>query len=103
MLSGYNCTRQIDLTGQIRSNTFIPGVAASPNWSGNITGSYLLGDLAVTLNARYVGGAYDEQGLVRQRGLRELQGRVRQLPERQHRQQLGQVVRAVQPERHRTT
>jgi hypothetical protein len=58
VLSGYNCTRQIDLTGQIRSSTFVPGVAASPNWSGNVTGSYLLGDLAVTLNARYVGGAY---------------------------------------------
>jgi outer membrane receptor protein involved in Fe transport len=57
VLTGYNCTRKVDLVGQIRSGTFIPGVAATPKWTGNITTSYLVGDLSVSLNARYVGGA----------------------------------------------
>jgi outer membrane receptor protein involved in Fe transport len=57
VLTGYNCVRRVDLVGQIRSATFIPGVAASPKWSGNITAAYLLGDLVMAVNARYVGGA----------------------------------------------
>jgi hypothetical protein len=51
----YTC---VDQVGQIRSNVFIPGVAAAPKWTGNITGTYQLGDLTTTLSARYVGGAY---------------------------------------------
>ncbi len=50
----YKC---LDLVGQIRSNVFIPGVASTPKWTGNITGSYLYGDFTGTLSARYVGGA----------------------------------------------
>src|SRR5690606_15407282 len=57
VLVGYNCTRKIDLVGQIRSGVFIPGVAATPAWSGNFTTTYLVGDLSMSLNARYVGGA----------------------------------------------
>jgi len=57
VLVGYNCARKVDLVGQIRSGTFIPGVAATPNWSGNVTTTYLIGDLSMSLNARYVGGA----------------------------------------------
>jgi len=47
----------VDQAGQIRSSVFIPGVAASPDWTGNIIASYLLGDLTASLAARYVGGA----------------------------------------------
>ncbi|MEO8314014.1 MAG: TonB-dependent receptor [Pseudomonadota bacterium] len=50
----YTC---IDLVGQIRSNTFVPGITATPAWAGNITATYLLGDLTASLSARYVGGA----------------------------------------------
>ena len=47
----------IDLTGQIRSSVFIPGVSASPKWTGNIISSYRVGDLTTSLSARYIGGA----------------------------------------------
>jgi outer membrane receptor protein involved in Fe transport len=57
VLTGYNCVRDVDLVGQIRSGTFIPGVAASPKWSGNFTVAYLVGDLSVAVNGRYVGGS----------------------------------------------
>jgi hypothetical protein len=57
VLTGYNCIRNVDMVGQIRSGTFIPGVAASPKWSGNFTVSYVVGDLAMALNGRYVGGS----------------------------------------------
>jgi outer membrane receptor protein involved in Fe transport len=57
VLTGYNCIRNVDLVGQIRSGTFIPGVAASPKWSGNFTVAYLLGGASVALNGRYVGGS----------------------------------------------
>jgi outer membrane receptor protein involved in Fe transport len=50
----YTC---VDLVGQIRSAVFIPGVAASPEWTGTIRASYILGDLTATLSARYIGGA----------------------------------------------
>jgi outer membrane receptor protein involved in Fe transport len=50
----YTC---IDLLGQIRSSTFVPGVTAAPRWSGNFTVTYLVGDLTTTLSARYTGGA----------------------------------------------
>ncbi len=50
----YTC---VDQVGQIRSSTFIPGVQASPKWTGNIITSYLLGDLAVSVSTRYIGGA----------------------------------------------
>jgi outer membrane receptor protein involved in Fe transport len=46
-----------DLVGQIRSSTFIPGVAASPKWVGNFSASYLVGSLTTTLSARYIGAA----------------------------------------------
>ena len=54
VLNVYRC---LNLVGQIRSNLFIPGVAATPKWTGNVTASYLYGNLTTTLNARYVGGA----------------------------------------------
>jgi hypothetical protein len=57
VLTGYNCRRPVDLVGQIRSGTFIPGVAATPKWTGNVTAGYLVGDLSLALSARYVGGA----------------------------------------------
>jgi outer membrane receptor protein involved in Fe transport len=50
----YTC---LDLVGQIRSNTFVPGAAATPKWTGNLSASYLLGNLTTTLAARYIGGA----------------------------------------------
>jgi len=52
-----NCYIPLDLVGQIRSSQFVPGVSASPKWVGNVSGSYLLGDLTMTLSARYIGGA----------------------------------------------
>jgi len=54
VLNVYQC---VNLVGQIRTNTFIPGVAATPKWTGNISASYLLGGFTTTLSARYVGGA----------------------------------------------
>jgi outer membrane receptor protein involved in Fe transport len=47
----------VDLAGQIRSSVFIPGVSASPKWSGNLMTSYMLGDLTASLSARYIGAA----------------------------------------------
>jgi outer membrane receptor protein involved in Fe transport len=47
----------VDMVGQIRSSVFIPGVAASPEWSGNVTASYLVGDLTTSLLMRYIGAA----------------------------------------------
>src|SRR5690606_12896134 len=41
----YNRYTCIDLVGQIRSGVFVPGVAASPKWSGNISTTYMLGNL----------------------------------------------------------
>ncbi len=54
VLNVYQC---LNLVGQIRSNVFVPGVAATPKWTGNATASYLYGNLTTTLGARYVGGA----------------------------------------------
>ncbi len=45
------------MVGQIRSSSFIPGIAATPKWRGNMSGSYLIGDLTTTLSVRYTGGA----------------------------------------------
>jgi len=56
-LLGANCYTPVDLTGQIRSSTFVPGVAAQPEWTGNVTATYLLGNLTTTLAMRYIGGA----------------------------------------------
>jgi outer membrane receptor protein involved in Fe transport len=50
----YTC---VDVVGQIRTNVFIPGAAATPKWTGNISATYLLGDLTASLSARYIGGA----------------------------------------------
>jgi outer membrane receptor protein involved in Fe transport len=50
----YTC---VDFVGQIRSSTFIPGAAATPKWTGNVTSTYMLGDLTTSLSARYIGGA----------------------------------------------
>jgi outer membrane receptor protein involved in Fe transport len=50
----YTC---VDMVGQIRSNVFIPGAAATPKWTGNVTGTYMVGDLTTSLSARYIGGA----------------------------------------------
>jgi iron complex outermembrane recepter protein len=52
-----NCYIPLDLVGQIRSNTFVPGVTASPTWTGNIISSYRVRSLTTSLAARYVGGA----------------------------------------------
>jgi hypothetical protein len=49
--------QRIDLVGQIRSNVFIPGVTASPEWTGHFTSAYSLGRLVTSLSARYIGGA----------------------------------------------
>jgi hypothetical protein len=54
---GGNCSTYVDLVGQIRSSNFIPGVSASPKWTGNIITSYLMGDLTMSLSTRYIGGA----------------------------------------------
>jgi outer membrane receptor protein involved in Fe transport len=53
----FNCYIPRDLVGQIRSSTFIPGVSASPKWSGNFQVTYILGDLTTSLSARYTGAA----------------------------------------------
>ncbi len=55
--SDFNCYIPVNAVGQIRSSVFVPGVAASPKWSGNFSASYLMGDLTTTLSARYIGGA----------------------------------------------
>ncbi len=47
----------VDQVGQIRSSVFIPGVAASPEWTGHFMASYFVGSLTASLSARYVGGA----------------------------------------------
>ncbi|MFO7324176.1 MAG: TonB-dependent receptor [Pseudomonadota bacterium] len=47
----------VDMVGQIRSDVFIPGVAATPAWSGNVTASYIKGDFTSSLVMRYIGGA----------------------------------------------
>jgi outer membrane receptor protein involved in Fe transport len=57
VVSGGNCYTRIDLVGQIRSSTFVPGVSASPAWTGNVIMTYLVGDLTTSLSARYIGGA----------------------------------------------
>jgi outer membrane receptor protein involved in Fe transport len=57
-LQGGNCYVPVDMVGQIRSNVFIPGVASSPKWSGNIITAYSVGDLSTSLSARYIGGAF---------------------------------------------
>jgi outer membrane receptor protein involved in Fe transport len=56
-LQGGNCFIPVDMVGQIRTSVFIPGVSASPKWTGNIITSYQLGDLSTSLSARYIGGA----------------------------------------------
>jgi outer membrane receptor protein involved in Fe transport len=48
---------RVDLVGQVRSSVFVPGVSASPRWKGNVMATYLNGNLAASLSARYVGGA----------------------------------------------
>ncbi len=52
-----NCYIPLDLVGQIRSNIFVPGVTASPTWTGNVITSYRVRNLTTSLAARYVGGA----------------------------------------------
>jgi outer membrane receptor protein involved in Fe transport len=54
VVNRYTC---VDMVGQIRSSVFIPGAAATPKWTGNISSTYLLGNLTTTLSARYIGGA----------------------------------------------
>jgi outer membrane receptor protein involved in Fe transport len=54
VVNRYTC---VDMVGQIRTSVFIPGVAATPEWSGNVTASYLWGDLTTSLLMRYIGGA----------------------------------------------
>jgi outer membrane receptor protein involved in Fe transport len=56
-----NVLTYYDLTGQIRSNTFIPGVSPGPLWTGNIIMSYLVGDLTTSLSTRYIGGAKQDK------------------------------------------
>jgi outer membrane receptor protein involved in Fe transport len=54
VVNRYSC---VDLVGQIRSSVFIPGVAATPKWTGNVTATYLLGDFTAAVLMRYIGGA----------------------------------------------
>jgi outer membrane receptor protein involved in Fe transport len=54
IVNRYNC---VNLVGQIRQSTFIPGVAAAPDWRGNLSASYLIGNFTTTLAAQYTGGA----------------------------------------------
>jgi hypothetical protein len=54
VVNRYQC---VDLVGQIRSSVFIPGVAATPEWTGNVTASYLLGSFTGAVLMRYIGGA----------------------------------------------
>ena len=54
VINQYRC---VDLVGQIQSSTFIPGVQPTPNWRGNLSLSYLVGNLTATLGAAYTGGA----------------------------------------------
>jgi outer membrane receptor protein involved in Fe transport len=54
VVNRYTC---VDLVGQIRSSVFIPGVAATPAWTGNVTASYLLGDFTGAVLMRYIGGS----------------------------------------------
>jgi outer membrane receptor protein involved in Fe transport len=54
VVNRYQC---VDLAGQIRSSVFIPGVAATPTWTGNLTASYLLGDFTGAVLMRYIGSA----------------------------------------------
>jgi outer membrane receptor protein involved in Fe transport len=49
--------KPVDQAGQIRSSVFIPGVAASPDWSGHVMATYTHGNLTTSLSARYIGGA----------------------------------------------
>jgi outer membrane receptor protein involved in Fe transport len=53
--------RRLDLVGQIRSSQSVPGVAARPEWTGNFSATYLLGDLTASLSARYIGGARQDK------------------------------------------
>jgi outer membrane receptor protein involved in Fe transport len=53
VINQYRC---IDLVGQLGNSSFIPGVAATPNWRGNVSASYLYGGLTTTLSAAYTGG-----------------------------------------------
>jgi outer membrane receptor protein involved in Fe transport len=48
----------VQLVGQIRSSVYVPGVSASPKWAGNISASYLYGNMTATLSARYIGAAH---------------------------------------------
>src|SRR5690606_12077647 len=54
VVNRYQC---VNLVGQIRSSVFIPGVAATPRWTGNITASYLVGDFTGALRVRDIGGS----------------------------------------------
>jgi outer membrane receptor protein involved in Fe transport len=49
--------RRVDMVGQIRSSQFIPGISATPKWTGSVTTSYMAGDFSASLNARYIGAA----------------------------------------------
>jgi outer membrane receptor protein involved in Fe transport len=58
--SVFRCAEQlnrVDMVGQIRSSVFIPGIAATPEWRGNFSASYLIGDFTSTLSVRYTGAA----------------------------------------------
>jgi hypothetical protein len=54
VINRYTC---LNLVGQIRSGSYVPGVAAAPKWRGNFNLSYLYGNLTTTLGAQYTGGA----------------------------------------------
>jgi outer membrane receptor protein involved in Fe transport len=54
VVNRYNC---LNLVGQIRSSTFVPGISAAPKWRGNLSASYLVGNFTTTLAAQYTGGS----------------------------------------------
>jgi outer membrane receptor protein involved in Fe transport len=58
-VNAINTVTTVDVVGQIRNpgNGFIPGVSPTPKWTGNVSATYLLGNLTTTLSARYIGGA----------------------------------------------
>jgi hypothetical protein len=61
VINQYRC---VDLVGQLSNSVYIPGVSATPNWRGNVTASYLLGDLTTTLSAAYTGGGVIDKSYI---------------------------------------
>jgi outer membrane receptor protein involved in Fe transport len=61
VINQYRC---VDLVGQLSNSVFIPGVAATPNWRGNVSASYLNGGLTTTLSLAYTGGGVIDKSYI---------------------------------------